>query len=178
MSQLPLLSLDGFVDAPELRVDGFAGLDGGLQSAGVADHVGVGEVGDDEIEGGVVDGLDDGVADGLGLHLRREIVGGDFERRNQRAIFAGEGRFDAAVEEVSDVRKLLSLSHAQVAQLVRGENVGEDVVHRLGQNDERQLVELVVLRHADVVQVLGNLGAGNDFVERFPCRRGRGRLSC
>ena len=34
------------------------------------------------------------------------------------AVFAGEGRFDAAVEEVGDVRELLRLGHAQVAQLV------------------------------------------------------------
>ncbi len=49
-----------------------------------------------------------------------------------------------------------------------GENVGEDVVHRLGQDDERQLVELVVLRHAHVVQILRNLAARNRLVERLP----------
>ncbi len=63
----------------ELRVDGFDGLDGGLELAGVADHVGVGEVGDDQVEGGVVDGVDNGVADAFGLHFRREIVGRDLQ---------------------------------------------------------------------------------------------------
>ncbi len=66
------------------------------------------------------------------------------------------------------MRELLRLRHAQVAQLVFGKNVGQDVVHRLGKNHQRQLVELVVLGHAHVVQVLRNLGARNRLVERLP----------
>src|SRR6266700_4990624 len=160
--------LDGLVDAAELGVDGFAGLDGGLKPAGVADHVSVGEVGDDQIESRVFNGLDDGVADGLGLHLRREIIGGYLEGWDGRAVFAGEGNVDAAVEEVGNVRELFGLGYAQVAKVVRGENVGEDVVHRLGRDDEGERVELVVLRHADIVQVLRDLAARDDFIERFP----------
>ena len=45
---------DGLIDAAELAVDGFDGADGGFHLAGVADHVGVGEVDDDDVEGGVV----------------------------------------------------------------------------------------------------------------------------
>jgi hypothetical protein len=104
----------------------------------VADHVGVGEVGDDQVEGGVVDGFDDGVADAFGGHFRGQIVGRDFLRLDEGSIFAGEGSFDAAVEEVSDVRVLFRLGYAQVAQLRVAENVGQDVIHGLGQDDQRQ----------------------------------------
>ena len=49
--------LDGLVDAGELAVDGLDGLDGRGQNAGVADHVGIGEVGDHHVEAGVENGL-------------------------------------------------------------------------------------------------------------------------
>ncbi len=127
--------LDGFVDAAELRVDGLDGADGRLEFAGVAHHVGVGEVGDHQVECGVVDGFHDGVADAFGLHLGREIVGRHLERGNQRAVFAGERLLDAAVEEVRDVRKLFRLGDAQVAEIVRRKNVRQNVVHRFRQND-------------------------------------------
>jgi hypothetical protein len=61
---------DGGVDAAELGVDGFYGADGGFELAGVADHVGVGEVDDDDVEGGVGEGADDGV----GGHFGGEVV--------------------------------------------------------------------------------------------------------
>ncbi len=64
--------------------------------------------------------------------------------------------------------ELLGLGDAEVAELVRAENVGEDVVHRLGRDDQGQLVELVVLGHADVVEVLWDRGARNGLVERLP----------
>jgi len=55
--------LDGLIDAAELRVDRLDGANGGFELAGVTDHVGVGEVDDDDVEGGVVDGFDHSVGD-------------------------------------------------------------------------------------------------------------------
>jgi hypothetical protein len=69
---------DGVVDAAQFPIDCFDCTDGGFDLAGVADHVGVGEVDDDDVEGCVVDGFDDGVGDAGGGHLRSEVVGGDF----------------------------------------------------------------------------------------------------
>ena len=109
--------LDGLVDAAELGVDGFDGADGGFHLAGVADHVGVGEVDDDDVEGGVADGFDDGVGDAGGGHLGGEVVGGDLLRGDEGAVFAGEGFLDAAVEEVGDVGVLLGLGYAEVAEV-------------------------------------------------------------
>lgn len=120
---------DGGVDAAELGVDGFDGLDGGVEFAGVADHVGVGEVDDDDVEGGVVDGLDDGVGDAGGGHLGCEVVGGDFLRGDEDAVFAGEGFLDASVEEVGDVGVLLGFGDAEVAEAGIGHDVGEQIIH-------------------------------------------------
>ena len=78
----------------------------------MADHVGVGKVGDDQVEGRVVDGFDDCVADAFGGHFRGQIVGRDFLRLDEDSIFAGEGCFDSSVEEVSDMRVLFRLGYA------------------------------------------------------------------
>jgi hypothetical protein len=115
---------DGGVDAAELGVDGFYGADGGFELAGVADHVGVGEVDDDDVEGGVGEGADDGVGDALGGHLGGEVVGGYLLGLDDFALFAGERLLDAAVEEVGDVRILLGLGYAEVGV---AEDVGEEV---------------------------------------------------
>ena len=47
------LGAEGLVDSTEAGVYGFYGADGGRDLAGVADHVCVGEVDDDDVEGGV-----------------------------------------------------------------------------------------------------------------------------
>ena len=132
----------------------------------MADHVGVGEVDDDDVEGGVVDGFDDGVGDAGGGHLRGEVVGGDLLRGDQKAVFAGERLLDAAVEEVGYVGVLLCLGHAEVAEVGIGHDVGEKVVHRLGWDDQRQIEVFVVPGHADVVDVVWCLGAW-DFEFEF-----------
>ncbi len=113
---------------------------------------------------GVVDGLDDGVGDAGGGHLGGEVVGGDLLRRDERAVFAAEGLLDAAVEEVGDVRVLLSLGgRAGCAGWPGAMRFGEQIVHRLGWDDDGELEVLVVLGHADVVQVFG------DEVQRDGC---------
>ena len=132
----------------------------------MADHVGVGEVDDDDVEGGVADGFDDGVGDAGGGHLGGEVVGGYFLRGDEGAVFAGEGLFDAAVEEVGDVGVLLGLGYAEVAEVGLGHEVGEEVVHRLGGDDDGELEVFVVLGHADVVEVGGD-GAEGDFGVEF-----------
>ncbi len=90
----------------------------------MADHVGVGEVDDDDVEGGVVDGFDYGVGDACGGHLGGEVVGGDLLRWDKGAVFAGERFFDSAVEEVGDVGVLLGLGYAEVAEIGVGHDVG------------------------------------------------------
>lgn len=66
---------DFFADFGDALVDGFAGFDGGIDDAGVTDHVGVGEVEDDEVV--VAELVEDGFGDFGGGHFRFEVVGGD-----------------------------------------------------------------------------------------------------
>jgi len=156
---------DGLVDTAQLGVDGFDGADGGFHLAGVADHVGVGEVDDDDVEGGVVDGFDDGVGYAGGGHLGGEVVGGDLLGRDEGAVFAGEGFLDASVEEVSYVRILLGLGHAEVAEVGLRHEVGEEVIHRFCGDDDGKFEVFVVLGHADVVEVGGDFREGYLGVE-------------
>ncbi len=153
---------DGLVDTAKLGVDALDGADGGLDLAGVADHVGVGEVDDDDVEGGVGEGLDDDVGDALGGHLRGEVVGGDFLGLDELALFAGEGLFDAAVEKVGDVGVLFGLGDAEVAEVVDSHDVGEEVVHALGRDYHGELELGVVLGHGGEEKVFGD-GDGGDF---------------
>src|SRR4029077_3484977 len=75
--------------------------------------------------------------------------------------------FDAGVEEVSDVSVLLGFRHAQVAQIVFGHHVGENVFERIRRYNKWQRELLVISRHADVFQVFGDAAAGNDGIERL-----------
>ncbi len=50
-------------DTAQTGVHSFDRLDGGLDLAGMADHVSIGEIHDDDIESSVFDGFDDGIGD-------------------------------------------------------------------------------------------------------------------
>ncbi len=103
---------------------------------------------------------DDGVGDAGGGHFGGEVVGGDLLGGDEGAVFAGEGLLDAAVEEVGDVGVFLGLGDAEVAEVGLGHEVGEEVVHGLGGDDDGEPVFLVVLGHAEVVEVAGAGGTG------------------
>ena len=86
-------------------------------------------------------------------------------RGDEGAVFAGEGFFDATVEEVGDVSVLFGLGYAEVAEVGLGHEVGEEVVHRFGWDDDGEREVFVVLGHADVVEVGGNVRDGDFGVE-------------
>ena len=88
-------------------------------------------------------------------HFGGEVVGGDLLGGDDLAVFAREGLFDASVEEIGDVGELLGFGYAEVAEIRDCHDVGEQVVHGLGGDDDGELVGLVVLRHADVVDLCG-----------------------
>ena len=71
------MSAQNLIDAGEAGVDGFDGADGRLHFAGMAHHIGVGEVHDDHVEVAAFDGFDDDVGDAGGAHLRLQIVSRD-----------------------------------------------------------------------------------------------------
>src|SRR5205085_11056016 len=82
-------------------------LDGLLKISGVADHVWVCEVDDEDIGLAFLDGAQYFVCDFEGRHLRHQIVCGDLRRRHEQAALGRKFFFGAAVEEVCDVRVLL-----------------------------------------------------------------------
>ena len=71
------------------------------------------------------DAGDERVGDTRGAHLRLEIVGRDLGRGHQHAALADERLLAPAVEEIGDVRVLLGLGEPQIAQTVRGQDLGD-----------------------------------------------------
>ena len=144
-----------------------AGGDGRFQHAGVADHVGVGEVDDHEVEAPRLDRADHRVGDAGGAHLRLQVVGRHLRRGDQGALLAGEGLLAPAVEEEGDVRVLLGLGGVELGAAVLRDDGGDrlgDVLRREGDlHPRREFV--VVLDHRDVMQARGPGGAG-EAVER------------
>lgn len=58
---------------------------------------------------------------------------------------------------------LFGFCHAEVAEVGLGHEVGEEVVHRFGRDDDGELEVFVILSHADVVEV------GGDGAEGYLC---------
>ena len=87
--QAPPLRRDRGDDVAEAGVDRLDRRDRGRDDAGVADHVGVGEVDDPEAVGAAAPALDEGLGGGGGAHLRLVVVGGDVAGRvDQAALLA------------------------------------------------------------------------------------------
>ena len=133
------------------RVDRFHRLDRGRQTAGVADHVGVGVVEDDQVVFAGADRRDHLVGQLRRRHLGLQVVGRDLGRGHHDAVLAGIRLLAPAVEEKGDVRVLLGLRDAQLRAAGVGDDLAQDVRAALRREDRRhQLVERVgVLRHAD-----------------------------
>ena len=75
--QRPALLVDGRDDLAEAGVRLLDRRDGGRDHAGVADHVGVGEVDDPEAVAVLTPVLGEGLGRGGRAHLRLVVVGGD-----------------------------------------------------------------------------------------------------
>ncbi len=117
----------------EAAVDGLDRLHRRRQHAGVTDHVGIGEVDQDEGVVALVELLEQRARQRLGAHLGLVIVGRDVaRRRHEHAVLAFEGLLATVVEEEGDVRVLLGLRHAQLRKPRGGEDLAEDVRRHLG----------------------------------------------
>ncbi len=153
--------------APEAPVEDVRGLDRGRPHAGVADHVGVRVVGDDEVVLVPAEGLDERIGDRSGAHLRREVVGRHLAvRRHEDAVLAGKRLLDTAVEEVRDVRVLLGLGDVELALSEARQVRRQRVDHERREGDRhRQLVGSLVLGQGRDVE-----GAGAATVEPIEVR--------
>lgn len=143
---IPLL-LAAFVNLADGFVGGLAALDGGVVDAGVADHVGRGEVVHQEFEFALLDAFAELVRDACGAHFWVEVVGGDFGGGHHVADFVGELLLDAAVEEKGDVGVFFGFGDVALVDGVLGEVFGEDVAHVLGTEGDGEGVGGVVLGH-------------------------------
>ena len=120
----------------------------------MAHHVSISEVHNHHVEATLFDGFDDGLGDSGSAHLRLQIIGRDFGRRHEQALLTREWLLHTAVEKVCDVRVFFRLRHTKIAEIQVAHHISQNIRERLRWYDDRQRKLLVVLRHADVVQVL------------------------
>ena len=137
--------------AGETLVHGFARLHRRAQHAGVADHVAVGIIAEDEVMLFRLDGFAEHVRDAGRAHFGHQVVGRDALRGDEQALLAGVGRLEAAVEEVGHVGVLLGFGGAEHRLLVRRQHLGDDVRQHDRAKCHGKGERLVVLRHGDEV---------------------------
>ena len=82
----------------------------------MAHHVRVREVHDDGVEIAFFDGVDHRVRHARGGHFRLQIVRWHFRRGDEDTLFAGKRFFDAAIEEIGDVRVFFGFRDAQILE--------------------------------------------------------------
>ena len=139
-------------NAPETRIDRLDGGHGRADHAGMADHVGVGVVDDDEVEHVTLQTLHEFVGHGVGAHLWLVIVGGHVARAGHKDTFlAIDGLLDAAVEEERHMGVLLGLGDVQLPPPVFGEHVGQYVRGILRREGDGHGELPLVLGHRDEV---------------------------
>ena len=153
--------LGGFDGVADAEVDGFDGFLDGFVDSGVADHVAVGIVDDDEVEFLRGDGFDEFVPDLESAHFGLEVIGGYFGRGDENALFAGVGLFAAAVEEECHVGVFLGLGYVELflAELreIFAEGV-DDVL--LVEEDVNPGERGIVGGHAEILQSCDGLHSG------------------
>ena len=76
--------------AAKAGIDRLAGTDRGVQIAGMADHVGIGEIHHDQVVA-VTDRGDEAFGDLRGRHLGLEVIGGDVRRLRHVPVLACSG---------------------------------------------------------------------------------------
>ena len=153
--------VDGGEEDAEAAVDRFAGLADRGEVAGVADHVRVGVVDDDEA---VLAGEDRGLGHlghVRGRHLGLLVIGRDFLRAlGHAAFFAGEGFLAVVVEEEGHVRELLGLRRAVLRDALLGDPLAEDVHHLGGLVEDDVRAEALLVVREGGVEDLEQLRAG------------------
>ena len=121
--------------------------------AGVAHHVGVGEVDDMGAELPVPERADRLLGDLRGAHLGVKVVRRSPPGRNEDPLLARIRLLDAAVEEVRDVGVLLGLGQAQIRDAPLGPDVREDACPGARRERGRQIELRLVFREADEVEL-------------------------
>ena len=148
-------------------IDDLDGAGGGLEVAGVADHVAVGIVHHDEAVGVVLQALEEFVGDVVGLHLGVRGEGGGVEAAGHfHLVLALVGLGALAVEEAGDVAELLSLGQAELADAGLGDDLAQEHIHGAvaAHRAEEVVIELVPVAGEAEVDDLGAAGARTSVV--------------
>lgn len=114
----------------------------------MADHVGVCVIQNKKVILARGEFFDHEIGDAFGAHFGLQIVGGDFWRGDHLAVFARIRGFDAAVEEVGNVRIFFRFGEAELRHAALAEDLGKDVVHALRRKNNfhtKRVVLYVVL---------------------------------
>ena len=147
-------------DLAHALVNSLDGFDRCVKHAGVADHVAVGEVQDDDV---VLAALNAGLAlvgNLVGAHFGLEVVGGNLRAGDDLAVLALAGLLNTAVEEEGHMGVLLGLGNAQLGLAVGGQILAQRVLQL-----HRRVRDLavghrgVVLGHTDIVDLLAAAAA-------------------
>ena len=108
------------------------------------------------------------LGDLIGAHVGLHIEGSNLGGRNQHAILALIGLFDAAVEEEGNVGVLLGLSDAQLGLALLGQILAHGDFKALRRIDDFQTGEgLIVLGHGDEIDLEVALAAYKAVKFRF-----------
>ena len=132
--QYPIDLFDSLRKPPQAGVYSFNGAYCGIQIAGVADHVCVGVVDNDEIKVAACRRLNEAIGQFTSRHLRREIVCSNFRRWHENSLLATKLPFVATVEEKCHMRIFFSLGNPQLPQSRCGDNITQSV----GKNQRRK----------------------------------------
>ena len=100
---------------------------GGLIDAGVAHHVAVGEVEDNDVIRAALNPLDGLRGHLTGAHVGLHVVGGHLGRGDEGPVLPGEDRLLPAVEEEGHMGVLLGLGDAQLGEAQPGDILAKDV---------------------------------------------------
>ena len=125
--------------------------DGSFEHTCVADHIGVGEVDDDDVVLAGSDGCVQLLADFGSAHLGLQVIGSDCRRRNQGPVLILVGFLDTAVEEEGDMGVLLGLGNPELLEAVLGKIFAQGIFDLfLLEGDELVRNRLVIVLEADI----------------------------
>ena len=157
-------------DPARALVHGLDGLDRRLEHAGVAHHVAVGKVQDDDVVFAALDAPHALVGHEVGAHFGLQVVGCHLGAGDEGPVLALEGRLDAAVEEEGHVGVFFGLGDAQLGEALFGQILAHDMGEGLGLEGHLHVGHGdVVLGEADVVHrqaAQAALKAGEGVVDK------------
>src|SRR5205807_39149 len=102
-------------------------------------HISVREVEDDSLRLPCTQTRYNRLSNLVGTHLRLQIIGRHFGRRDQQTVFPGKGCFHTPVEEICHMSIFFRFGYTQIMNIMLRENLGQNVIERLRRKGYRQI---------------------------------------